>query len=248
MRSTIMSSMIAALLVLSGCGSSNNSGGGGDALGGGGSGPANSGGGGNAGTGGQTSKGTGGAGTGGANDSGGGGSATMSDCELYCQKLQTAGCAGATCLSDCQKGAPECTAQSTAAVHCAVTKGTIGCDGQIVDVEGCDATEKALNDCTQEACYAGQGACDPRLKTSCPSGKGCYWEPNDNYQFVCETPGSHQLGDACAYGDPCVASLYCDDGQAGHCRQWCCQDTDCGSGQTCQFVAAGGSVNVRVCM
>jgi hypothetical protein len=240
MKSMTTASVVAALLLACGCGASKGGSGGG-ALGGGGSGSAGSATGGSSGDGGAASSG------GGPAASGGGGGQSESDCQSYCARAQTAGCAPANCLTACEQGEPECQSQSAAVAHCAAQKGTVTCNDGYPEVDGCDAAVSALAKCVAGACYGGKGACDPRLAGSCGGGQGCYWEPNDNYMFMCEAPGPNPLGGSCSFESRCAANLYCDDDTAGTCRTWCCQDSDCDAGQTCMFVAAGGAVNVRVC-
>ena len=93
-----------------------------------------------------------GAGGAGASGSGGaGGSPDVLGCSDWCAHFATAPCVRSIrrdCESDCEDffGKPGCEAEFQAYLQCWVAA-PLGCDGQLVTVEGCDAETAALQAC-----------------------------------------------------------------------------------------------------
>lgn len=94
-------------------------------------------------------------------------------------------------------------------------------------------------------CYAGLGACDPTVASSCNAGEACDLDRNDTFSCF-PPPNDVAEGGACNQdGGPfCEPGLTCLNG--GTCARFCCGDADCG-GKTCTFLQTFGNVDVSLC-
>jgi hypothetical protein len=96
------------------------------------------------------------------------------------------------------------------------------------------------------SCYGGQGACDPTDPNACGKGETCDIDGSTG-EFACfPPPNDAHLGDACdnSQGPFCSAGLACDQGT---CKQYCCDDSICAAGTTCQEVGSAGFITIKVC-
>ncbi len=97
------------------------------------------------------------------------------------------------------------------------------------------------------SCYAAQGDCDPTDANGCTKGQTCDINGSTD-SFMCfDPPNDAHLGDACdnANGPFCAQGLACN---AGTCATYCCDDSVCAAGTTCQETGLVGAISVKLCL
>ena len=95
-------------------------------------------------------------------------------------------------------------------------------------------------------CYAGQGACEPTNATSCGKGETCDLNGGTGMFQCFPPPNDALLGEPCdnGAGPFCAQGLACN---GGFCSAYCCDDSICAAGETCQETGTVGSVTIKVC-
>jgi hypothetical protein len=162
------------------------------------------------------------------------------DCSSCLQDGQT-GCDNAASLlnniTDCQKS--NCTSD------CTPPAPPVACDAPVdlanAPSKGACVTVKAgtaygCNPVTNEGCDGAKGeACDLGADANGNSAYQCF--PDGNTEAICKTCDNQ--------GGPfCAAGLHCD---TSACARYCCDDSDCGAGNTCVKEFPQGVEAVGVC-
>jgi hypothetical protein len=95
-------------------------------------------------------------------------------------------------------------------------------------------------------CYGGLGSCDPTNPAACGNGETCDINGGTGLLECFPPPNDAHLGDACDNGQGpfCSAGLACDQGT---CKTYCCDDSLCAAGTTCQKTGEAGSIVIQVC-
>jgi len=95
-------------------------------------------------------------------------------------------------------------------------------------------------------CFGGLGACDPTNPNACGKGETCDINGGTGLFECFPPPNDAHLGDACdnSQGPFCSAGLACDQGT---CKTYCCDDSICAAGTTCQKTGEVGSIVIQVC-
>lgn len=107
------------------------------------------------------------------------------------------------------------------------------------------ATRNA-SDAGAASCYGGHGSCDPTDANACGKGETCDINGGTGLFECFPPPNDAQLGEACdnSMGPFCAAGLACDQGT---CKQYCCDDSICAAGTTCQQTGDFGDIVIQVC-
>lgn len=95
-------------------------------------------------------------------------------------------------------------------------------------------------------CYAGQGSCEPTNPDACGANETCDIDGSSGTFQCFPPPNDAHLGDACnnAQGPFCAQGLACDNGT---CKTYCCDDSQCAAGTTCQQTGTVGTITISVC-
>lgn len=95
-------------------------------------------------------------------------------------------------------------------------------------------------------CYAGQGSCEPTNPDACGVNETCDIDGSSGTFQCFPPPNDAHLGDACnnSQGPFCAQGLACDNGT---CKTYCCDDSQCAAGTTCQQTGTVGTITISVC-
>jgi len=95
-------------------------------------------------------------------------------------------------------------------------------------------------------CYAGQGTCEPTDPASCGKGETCDLNGGSGLFECFPPPNDALLGEPCdnGAGPFCAHGLACNE---GFCSTYCCDDSLCAAGTTCQETGSVGEVVIKVC-